>query len=237
MSILWRFMWCIAAIAWAGSSVANPVSGAYLNQGKGFVELLQITARSDGSLEGTLTRNALQVDGSLSQKSTPLTGVVDGHAITIMVKPILQPTSLSGTFNGEASGKGVIALALPDKVVRYTESNLDEYQSALLSLKKSSEAIRKQRRTGYAEKVRTCIQPRIIYPVPPRRESGLNPEVSYRANLSPQGLVESVLLKLSSGIPGFDVAVVAAIKGCSPFPRPPSGEYPSYVEGSYRMYD
>lgn len=88
---------------------------------------------------------------------------------------------------------------------------------------------------GYAAKVRACIRPRVAYPVPPR--SGSNPTVQYRANLSPKGLVEGVEVKRSSGIPGFDQAVVKGIKSCSPFPKPPSGRYPSYIDGNYLMYD
>ncbi|MEO6958754.1 MAG: cell envelope integrity protein TolA, partial [Burkholderiaceae bacterium] len=88
---------------------------------------------------------------------------------------------------------------------------------------------------GYAAKVRACVRPRVAYPVPPRAQS--NPTVQYRANLDAQGLVTSVQVQRSSGITAFDRAVATGIRSCSPFPKPPSGKYPSYVDGDYRMYD
>jgi colicin import membrane protein len=88
---------------------------------------------------------------------------------------------------------------------------------------------------GYAAKVRACIRPRVAYPVPPRK--GSNPTVQYRANLNAQGYVTSVEVQRSSGIAGFDRAVATGIQGCSPFPKPPSGKYPAYIDGHYLMYD
>jgi len=256
LRFLLRFVWCVAATAWTGNSVANPVSGAYLKQGDDIVQLLQITAGSDGKLQGTITRNKLQSDGSISRESVAITGVIDGRAITIIAGLFVHSSSLSGTIDG-ASGHKVIVLAVTDGVARYAESDLDQYQSALRGLEAKGEAIRKQRQTvpkkqhatppastpqqvaqpdtGYAGKVRACIQPRVAYPLPPRR--GANPTVIYKATLSPRGMVESVEVKSSSGIPEFDRAVATGIKGCSPFPKPPSGKYPSSVEGNYRMYD
>ncbi|HEY9279438.1 MAG TPA: cell envelope integrity protein TolA, partial [Eoetvoesiella sp.] len=89
---------------------------------------------------------------------------------------------------------------------------------------------------GYAAQVRACIRPRVAYPVPPRTGSS-NPTVQYRANLSAEGLVTSVQIQRSSGIAGFDRAVTTGIQGCAKFPKPPSGKYPAYVDGNYRMYD
>ncbi len=453
MGILWRFMWCVAAVAWAGNSVANPVSGAYLNQGQNFAELLQITAKSDGSVEGTMMQAELRPDGSLSQTNNAITGAVDGHAITIVIKRFLQTTSLSGTFDGGAFEKGVITLALPDGSARYVESDMNGYQAALRSLKNQGAEINKRRHINdenatvaalnerlteftakvqnpriahelaefhathektlakarhnlkveqthppgsvqanqidvailqvqiglesydsqwesaanrnldhlrdldkaiaqslcarsearlsncdsapetirayqaikplvksrsadvlatikadhmtmdiivkqadaysegrpmdenaaaravkseqglrdkaalakamhdavlgaasipygtadpnqaggvhivhnYAAKVRACIQPRVAYSKPPR--NGSNPTVQYRVDLSPSGMVESAEVKRSSGIPEFDQAVMKGIRGCSPFPLPPNGRYPSYMDVNYYMYD
>ena len=88
---------------------------------------------------------------------------------------------------------------------------------------------------GYAAKVRACIRPRVAYPVPPR--AGSNPTLQYRASLDPQGMVTKVEIQRSSGITGFDHAVATGIQNCSPFPKPPSGRYPSYIDGEYRMYE
>jgi colicin import membrane protein len=46
-----------------------------------------------------------------------------------------------------------------------------------------------------------------------------------------------VIVKGSSGQPRFDEAVKKGIEACSPFPKPPTGKYPSYIDGDYRMYD
>lgn len=88
---------------------------------------------------------------------------------------------------------------------------------------------------GYAAKVAACVRPHVAYPVPPR--AGANPTVQYLANLDAQGHVTHVEVQRSSGIQGFDRAVATGIQNCSPFPKPPSGRYPSYVTGDYRMYE
>ncbi|QIM50201.1 cell envelope integrity protein TolA [Pusillimonas sp. DMV24BSW_D] len=89
--------------------------------------------------------------------------------------------------------------------------------------------------SGYAAQIRACVQPRVVYPIPPR--SGPNPRVQFRATLSPEGRVRSVEISRSSGIPAFDRAVENGIRACDPFPKPPSGRYPAYIDGDYYMYD
>ncbi|WP_017525292.1 cell envelope integrity protein TolA [Pusillimonas noertemannii] len=89
--------------------------------------------------------------------------------------------------------------------------------------------------SGYAALVRKCIRDGVVYPTPPR--SGSNPTVQYRANLDSSGHVTGVRILRSSGIPAFDRAVESGIRGCNPFPKPPTGKYPSYVDGNYLMYD
>ena len=88
---------------------------------------------------------------------------------------------------------------------------------------------------GYAAQIRQCVEPKVIYPIPPR--NGPNPTVQYRATLDPvQHAVTKVDILRSSGIAGFDRAVEAGIKACNPFPKPPNGKYPSSIEGNYQMY-
>jgi hypothetical protein len=149
---VWRAALCVAAMAWAGACSAHSASGAYLNQGRGFVELLQITVKADGSFEGTLTHAVLKTNGSLSQDNTPLTGVVDGHSITVVLKaplPFLSSSSLSGTLDG-----GAIALTLPKGMARYTESNPAAYQAALQQMSVQGAAIQKQQQAEAAEATR-----------------------------------------------------------------------------------
>src|SRR5690606_22222560 len=88
------------------------------------------------------------------------------------------------------------------------------------------------RDTGYASRVAACIRARVTYPAPPR--SGANPTVQYRASLDTgSGRVTGVRITRSSGIPAFDRAVESGIRACNPFPKPPAGKYPAYVDGNY----
>ncbi|TAM88999.1 MAG: TonB family protein [Candidimonas sp.] len=87
---------------------------------------------------------------------------------------------------------------------------------------------------NYAAKVAACVRPGVIYPLPTR--AGANPTLQYKANLDAQGHVTHVQVQRSSGIAGFDRAVARGIQNCSPFPMPPSGRYPAYITGDYRMY-
>jgi len=130
----------VAVLTWANPCYAHSVSGAYINQGGNFVELLQITAKDDGSLEGTLTRANLASDGSLSQSNAPLAGVVDGTSITVTLKgplSFLTSSSLSGTVN-----RGAIALTLPDGVARYVMSEPSTYQAAIRRMKADGKNIK-----------------------------------------------------------------------------------------------
>jgi colicin import membrane protein len=91
------------------------------------------------------------------------------------------------------------------------------------------------RNDGYGAKVRACVQPGVSFPTPPRSTS--NPAAQYRVNLRPDGTIAGVKLTRSSGNPNFDRAVETGIRRCSPFPTPPSGKYPGYIDVNYNMYD
>ena len=89
---------------------------------------------------------------------------------------------------------------------------------------------------GYAGKIRACIQPNVSYPTPAQTGSR-NPTAQFRVQLKSNGSVSSTSLRRSSGNTAFDRAVENGIRRCSPFPKPPSGRYPSYIDVNYRMYD
>jgi colicin import membrane protein len=89
---------------------------------------------------------------------------------------------------------------------------------------------------GYAAKVRACVQPGVIFNVPPRAGSA-NPTVQFRTKLNSNGKVQDATMTHSSGNPNFDEAVHRGILACSPFPPPPNGKYPSYIDVNYYMYD
>ncbi len=88
---------------------------------------------------------------------------------------------------------------------------------------------------GYGAKVRACVQPGVSFPTPAR--SNTNPAAQYRVDLRPDGTIAGVKLTRSSGNPNFDRAVETGIRRCSPFPTPPSGKYPGYIDVNYNMYD
>lgn len=88
---------------------------------------------------------------------------------------------------------------------------------------------------GYGAKIRACVQPGVSFPVPPR--SNTNPSAEFRVDLRPDGTISAVKLTRSSGNPNFDRAVETGIRRCSPFPAPPSGKYPGYINVNYNMYD
>lgn len=108
--------------------------------------------------------------------------------------------------------------------------------SAVVPLRTQEAASAPASTMGYAEKVRACVQPRVFFNAPPR-SSAANPTVDFRAQLHRDGSVRSVEIRRSSGNAKFDEALRKGIEACSPFPKPPSGKYPSAIEGSYRMYN
>ena len=88
--------------------------------------------------------------------------------------------------------------------------------------------------SGYGAKIRACVQPGVSFPTPP--QSGSNPTVQYRVQLKSDGTVAGVKLLKTSGNSNFDQAVERGISRCTPFPKPDSGSYPSYIDVDYRMY-
>lgn len=88
--------------------------------------------------------------------------------------------------------------------------------------------------SGYGAKIRACVQPGVSFPTPP--QSGSNPTVQYRVQLKSDGTVSGVKLLKTSGNSNFDQAVERGISRCTPFPKPDSGSYPSYIDVDYRMY-
>jgi len=89
---------------------------------------------------------------------------------------------------------------------------------------------------AYAGLVRACIRPNVSFPTP-RRTGTANPVAEYRVQLKSDGSVTSVSLRRSSGNSSFDRAVENGIRRCSPFPKPPSGKFPNYIDVNYHMYD
>ena len=89
---------------------------------------------------------------------------------------------------------------------------------------------------NYGAEVRACIQPGVSFEPLPRIGSE-NPQVQHRVILTSDGQISDVVLTKSSGNLSFDRAIERGIRNCSPFPRPPEGSYPSYIDINYNMFD
>ena len=93
-----------------------------------------------------------------------------------------------------------------------------------------------RRDMNYGDKIRACVQPGVSF-VPLNRHDGSNPAAQYRVLLAPDGQISDVRLTKSSGLRNFDQAVESGIRRCTPFPRPSTGPYPSYIDINYNMYN
>ncbi len=89
---------------------------------------------------------------------------------------------------------------------------------------------------GYAGKIRALIISNTVFNVPPTLMD--NPAVEYAVELLPDGSLRSPPRKLkSSGVPGFDEAVLRAIEKSQPFPPDKQGVVPSSLTISHRPKD
>ncbi|NYT45330.1 TonB C-terminal domain-containing protein [Alcaligenaceae bacterium] len=93
----------------------------------------------------------------------------------------------------------------------------------------------KSAENSYAAQVRDHIRSHIAFIAPPQEH--INPSVLYRADLTRTGDIQRVQILEPSGNAEFDVAVQRGIAASSPLPKSPTGAYPAYIEGQYRMYD
>lgn len=81
---------------------------------------------------------------------------------------------------------------------------------------------------SYSARVIGCIQPHIVFTVPP----GTPPTVSaeFRVELLPDASVAAVKLLRASGLPGYDAAAERAIRRCDPFPRKRDGSIDRVID-------
>jgi TonB family protein len=121
------------------------------------------------------------------------------------------------------------AAQLRARSLGYNTAFINSYTPAPAQAPRASEG-------GYGAQVRSCVQPGVSFSVPTRSGSA-NPSAQYRVDLRPDGTIAGVKLTNSSGNPNFDRAVETGIRRCSPFPAPPSGRYPGFIEINYNMYD
>lgn len=90
--------------------------------------------------------------------------------------------------------------------------------------------------SSYTQRVGAKIKSNTIYDVP--EDLGGNPAVEYQVELLPDGSLRGTPKKLkSSGIAGFDAAVLRAIEKSQPYPPDKSGSVPSGFIVSHRPKD
>ncbi|WP_034298574.1 cell envelope integrity protein TolA [Herbaspirillum sp. RV1423] len=77
----------------------------------------------------------------------------------------------------------------------------------------------------YGRKLGAKIRSNTIFDVP--GELSANPAVEYTVELLPDGMVRSIRKNRTSGIPGFDEAVLQAINKSQPFPPDKDGRVPN----------
>lgn len=78
---------------------------------------------------------------------------------------------------------------------------------------------------GYIQKVAAKIKSNTSFSVPASLEG--NPPVVYYVELLPDGTLRNIQKRKSSGIAGFDEAVLRAIEKSAPYPKDRSGRVPS----------
>ncbi len=86
--------------------------------------------------------------------------------------------------------------------------------------------------TGYTQKVSAKIKSNAVFNVPDNLSG--NPPVEYDVELLPDGSIKSIKKRKSSGVPGFDEAVLRAIEKSAPYPPNNTGKVPSRFEISHK---
>jgi len=88
---------------------------------------------------------------------------------------------------------------------------------------------------AYAQRVAAKIKSNITFNVPDGLSS--NPPVEYEVDLLPDGSISGIRKLKSSGVPGFDEAVLRAIQKSQPYPKDKSGTVPSSFIGIHKPKD
>jgi hypothetical protein len=142
MKIYWVAACVVAAVITTDCS-AHGASGTYIARGQGFVEMLQITQSQDGQLLGSMASTMLKHNGSLTQNSTNISGVVDGHALTLVAKspfPLIPDVNMPGTINS-----GVITITNSNGQEQFIAGSPGDYQAAVQQLQTQGAEIQQLR--------------------------------------------------------------------------------------------
>jgi hypothetical protein len=114
------------------------ISGTYIASDSGSVIWLQLVRTPDNHLTGQVDISTLKPDGTIDQRSSPITGAVDGEDVSLTTTRLfgLQTTALSGTLNGDT-----LTLTGPQaQPVVLKRSSLTVYQAQMNQLNGRSQA-------------------------------------------------------------------------------------------------
>jgi hypothetical protein len=117
------------------------VSGTYLAADQSGVVSVALVRTPDDHLSGQLVVDQISPDGTISRKSTSITGAVDGENLSVTTAGLLGigSTTLSGTLNGDT-----LTLTEPQaQALILKRSSLRNYQVQLSALGQRSQAMLK----------------------------------------------------------------------------------------------
>ena len=122
-------MLALCAVAACGS---RSISGVYIHSTVTEVAALQLVSSEDGGLTGSLQTAAIRQNNEISSSNVPLTGAIDGAALTLSTPAPMFSTST--TFSGEWSGDEItMTVTTRDGVVTIPFLRADATEFARLS--------------------------------------------------------------------------------------------------------
>ncbi len=92
-----------------------------------------------------------------------------------------------------------------------------------------------QLQQAYARRIVRLLRTNMRFEAPEHVEG--NPSGTYRMELAPVGLVRNIQVVNGSPLPGFDDAVIRAIRAAEPFPKPEEGAIPPAVVFTWYLKD
>jgi hypothetical protein len=122
-------MLAVCAVTACGS---RSISGVYVHSTDTEVAALQLVGTEDGNLTGSLQTASIRESNELSSGNVPLTGAIDGDALTLSAPVPMFGTST--TFFGERSGNEItLTVTTRDSVVTIPFRRADAGELARLS--------------------------------------------------------------------------------------------------------
>ncbi|WP_019140504.1 cell envelope integrity protein TolA [Noviherbaspirillum massiliense] len=126
--------------------------------------------------------------------------------------------------------------AYEKQMAKMREENLKRMTAGLGGTGDAHQAQGGRADANYVGRIAAKIKSNTIFNVP--EDLSGNPAVEYTVELLPDGSLRGTPRKLkSSGVPGFDDAVLRAIEKSQPFPRDKSGSVPSSLTVSQKPKD